>query len=83
MSNKAQDKPVIFRGSVRNRRLFLKRSVLSAMATALGTPIVQAAKLPAGYTPLAFTIKSNPMDGKDEAMIVRNDRPWNVEAPPH
>ncbi len=83
MSNKDQDKPVIFRGSVRNRRLFLKRSVLSAMATALGTPIVQAAKLPAGYTPLAFTIKSNPMDGKDAAMIVRNDRPWNVEAPPH
>ena len=23
------------------------------------------------------------MDGKDAAMIVRNDRPWNVEAPPH
>ena len=64
------------------RRSFLKKS-LSAMTAALGTPIVYAAQMPAGYVPLAFTAPPDPLSGKDEAMIVRNDLPWNVEAPPH
>ena len=53
------------------------------MTAALGTPIVYAAQMPAGYVPLAFTAPPDPLSGKDEAMIVRNDLPWNVEAPPH
>ncbi len=81
MSDKNQHHSIVFRGL--NRRFFLKRSTLSAMAVALGAPIVHAAKLPAGYLPLPFTVQNNPMDGKDEAMIIRGDRPWNVEAPPH
>ncbi|MEM6842895.1 MAG: sulfite oxidase [Bacteroidota bacterium] len=81
MSNQGQE--IIFEGAVWNRRSFLKRSVLSAMTAALGTPIVHASQLPKKYIPLAFAVQSNPMDGKNEEMIVRNDRPWNVEAAPH
>ncbi|WKN42961.1 sulfite oxidase [Tunicatimonas pelagia] len=78
-----QNRPVVFQGSVWNRRSFLRKSALSAMSAALGTHIVHSANLPAGYLPLVFTVENNPMDGKDEAMIVRSERPWNVEAPPH
>ncbi|MGB3779332.1 MAG: sulfite oxidase [Tunicatimonas sp.] len=53
------------------------------MTTLLGTPIVHAARLPAGYVPLAFGVADDPLDGKNEAMIVLNDRPWNIEMPPH
>ncbi|MGB3588338.1 MAG: sulfite oxidase [Tunicatimonas sp.] len=83
MLKNEQNQRLVFQGSVWNRRSFLKRGVLSAMSTALGTQIIHAANLPAGYLPLPFQIKNNPMTGKDEAMIVRNERPWNVEAPPH
>ncbi len=52
------------------------------MTAALGTNIVYAAHLPPGYIPLAFSVE-NPLEGKSEAMIIRNEKPWNVEAPPH
>ncbi len=53
------------------------------MSAALGTEIVHAARLPASYVPLAFTVQDSPLKGKSEEMIVRNDKPWNMEAPPH
>ncbi len=53
------------------------------MTTLLATDIVHAACLPAGYLPLAFRVTDDPLDGKNEAMIVLNDRPWNIEMPPH
>jgi DMSO/TMAO reductase YedYZ molybdopterin-dependent catalytic subunit len=65
-----------------NRRRFLKQSTLAAMTALLGTEIVHAAHLPPGYLPLAFR-QADPLAGKNEAMIVLNDRPWNVEMPPH
>lgn len=52
------------------------------MTAALGAHIVHADHLPPGYVPLAFSVE-NPLDGKNEAMIIRNDKPWNIEAPPH
>ena len=66
-----------------NRRHFLKQSTLATMTTLLGTDIVHAAQLPPGYLPLAFCQADDPLAGKNEAMIVLNDRPWNVEMPPH
>lgn len=81
MSRKNQ--PIIFRGPVWNRRSFLKKNAFSAIVAALGAPIVHGINLPPGYLPLPFTAQNNPMDGKDDAMIIRNERPWNVEAPPH
>lgn len=53
------------------------------MSALLGTEIVHAAHLPTGYLPLAFRLAQYPLAGKNEAMIVLNDRPWNVEMPPH
>ena len=66
-----------------NRRGFLKQGVLATMTAWLGADIVYAARLPAGYIPLAFRVADDPLAGKNEAMIVRNDRPWNIEMPPH
>lgn len=83
MISREHNQPTIIQGPLWNRRSFLKSSVLSAMSAALGTEIVHAAQLPASYVPLAFTVQDNPLKGKDEEMIVRNDKPWNVEAPPH
>ncbi len=65
-----------------DRRRFLKQSTLATMTALLGTDIVHAAQLPPGYLPLAFR-QADPLAGKNEAMIVLNDRPWNVEMPPH
>ena len=66
-----------------NRRRFLKQGTLATMTALLGTDIVYAAQLPPGYLPLAFRQADDPLAGKNEAMIVLNDRPWNVEMPPH
>lgn len=83
MISKEHNHLAIIKGPLWNRRSFLKSGVLSAMAAALGTEIVHAAHLPASYVPLAFTLQNSPLKGKNEEMIVRNDKPWNVEAPPH
>ena len=66
-----------------DRRNFLKQGALATMSTLLGTDIVHAAHLPAGYLPLAFRVAEGPLSGKNPDMIVLNDRPWNVEMPPH
>ncbi|MGV3559451.1 sulfite oxidase [Larkinella arboricola] len=68
-----------------NRRGFLKKSTLATMAGVLGTQIVFAESLPAGYLPLVFEplAETNPMASKHKDMTVLNDKPWNVEAPAH
>lgn len=73
----------IIHGPIWNRRSFLKKSVLSAMAASIAAPIVHAAKIPAGYIPLFFSIQQDLLGGKSDEMIIRNERPWNIEAPPH
>ncbi len=66
-----------------NRRGFLRKSALAAMTAWLGTDIVHAARLPTEYVPLAFRSADDPLAGKNGAKMVLNDRPWNVEMPPH
>lgn len=53
------------------------------MTAALGVPIVHAAHLPPDYVPLVFSLQEDPLAGKSKELIVRNDRPWNIETPPH
>ncbi|MDH5399044.1 MAG: sulfite oxidase [Cyclobacteriaceae bacterium] len=67
------------------RRGFLKKSGLAAMAVALGAEIVFADKMPSGLIPagLANNDEWYKLFGKDKDLIVLNDRPWNVETPPH
>lgn len=71
------------KGSLWNRRKFLRKSALSAITAVLGSRIVHAASMPTGYVPVVFNVESNPLKGKHKEMIIRNDRPWNIEAPPH
>lgn len=66
-----------------DRRTFLRKSLLTTLATVLGAEIVHATTMPEGYIPVILTQESDPMKGKSSEMIIRSDRPWNVEALPH
>ncbi|MBE9465209.1 sulfite oxidase [Dyadobacter subterraneus] len=63
-----------------NRRGFLKKTSLAAIATTLGSEIVFADKLPRKYLPIALGEK-DALKGKNTDMIVQGDKPWNVESP--
>lgn len=64
-----------------DRRGFLKKSALAALAGLVGTKVMFAENMPAYVTPLALL--DNQMDGKDPGMTVLNSRPLNMEAPAH
>ena len=67
-----------------NRREFLKKSVLFSLSGIIGTEIVFASKMPVGYIPVWIAEQDSLKSlGKHPAMIVQNDRPWNVETPIH
>ncbi|MBB5285420.1 DMSO/TMAO reductase YedYZ molybdopterin-dependent catalytic subunit [Rhabdobacter roseus] len=68
--------------SLFDRRGFLKKSTLTALAAALGTDIAFADKMPRGYLPLILG-EEDALKGKHKEMVVLSDRPWNVEAPIH
>jgi DMSO/TMAO reductase YedYZ molybdopterin-dependent catalytic subunit len=63
-----------------DRRGFLKKSALAALAGIAGTEIVFAGNMPRFYTPLLL---EDALKGKSPEMIILSDKPWNVEAPPH
>jgi DMSO/TMAO reductase YedYZ molybdopterin-dependent catalytic subunit len=67
-----------------NRRGFLKGAGLAAMAAAVGAAIPFARHMPSGLIPaaLADTPEEFTLYGK-QGLIVRNDRPVNLETPPH
>lgn len=62
----------------------MTKSSLSSLCALLGAEIVFAGSMPSGYLPLAFQ-ETDPFKlfGKDEAMVVLNDVPWNMEAQAH
>ncbi len=66
------------------RREFLKKAGLATITSLIGVDIIFAGNMPKGYIPVIFdeqeTLRSL---GKDPALIVLNDKPWNVETPPH
>ncbi len=68
-----------------NRRGFLKGAGLAAMGAAVGTSIPFSQNMPAGMIPaaLADSIDDFELEGKAEGLIVRNDRPVNIETPAH
>ncbi len=67
------------------RRSFVAKSGLAGLTTILGANIVFKEFLPDGYVPLALQQDPDPfkMFEKDEAMVVLNDKPWNMEAQAH
>lgn len=67
-----------------NRRQFIRKSMLSALAASLGTEIVFARHMPDGYIPVGLLDNDrDALKGKHPDMVVLNDRPWNVETPAH
>jgi DMSO/TMAO reductase YedYZ molybdopterin-dependent catalytic subunit len=63
------------------RRSFVAKSGLGTLATLLGVEIVYKELMPKGYTPVALQeIDPFALFKKDEAMVVLNDKPWNMEA---
>ena len=67
-----------------HRRNFVKKAVLSSMASAIGIDIVFGTTMPDGYLPLALQ-DPDPFEmfKKDKQMVVLNDKPWNMEAQAH
>ncbi|UZD23994.1 sulfite oxidase [Algoriphagus halophytocola] len=66
-----------------NRRAFLQKSSLATLSALLGADIVHAVSMPSGYIPVMLEADFDPMKGKNQGMVIRNEKPWNVEAVPH
>ncbi len=68
----------------KNRREFIKKSTLAAFSAALGTEIVFGDHLPVDLLPIGLQNDELVRKfGKNPDLTVLNDRPWNVETPPH
>lgn len=70
---------------VTGRRKFLIRSSLWAGVGILGVPMVFAKNFPPGLIPVGLpgADGSSSIPGKDPRLVVLNDRPINIETPPH
>lgn len=65
------------------RREFLAKSSLTAIVSALGIPVVFSRNLPAGMELIGIPSDDEILPGKNPDLTILNNRPWNVEAPPH
>lgn len=66
------------------RRSFLKKGAIAMMGSFLGANVVFADHLPEGLLPLGLWEKDPfPIKGKHSELSILNDRPWNIETPPH
>lgn len=67
-----------------DRRGFLRGAGLATMGAALGAAIPFSRSMPAGIIPAAFAQTGDEfvLQGK-EGLIIMNDRPINLETPPH
>ncbi len=68
-----------------SRKGFIKKGALALMGTILGAKIAFASKMPAGLIPVGLLDQEKDweIEGKDPGLIVLNDRPLNMETPPH
>ncbi|MEQ8715165.1 MAG: twin-arginine translocation signal domain-containing protein, partial [Cyclobacteriaceae bacterium] len=66
------------------RRAFLKKSTVAGLAIAWGMPVVFSKHLPSEMSLLAnFEQDPSLPAGKHKDLTLLNDRPWNIETPPH
>jgi len=67
------------------RREFIKKASLVTLGSLLGSKIVFAESFPKGLIPEALLLEESPftISGKNNGLIVLNDRPINAETPPH
>lgn len=81
MSNKNPQSLEIKKSDI-SRRGFLKNSVVAAMGTLIGAPIVFSENVRGNILPLPFQQNDLLKElGKNPALIVLNDKPWNIETP--
>ncbi len=66
-----------------NRRGFLHGAGLAAMSAAVGAAIPFHDRMPAGLIPVALAQDTDLVIEGKEGLILRNDRPLNMETPPH
>lgn len=71
--------------TVKNRRDFMKKSIMASVAAFVGMPVVFAAKYPDGLIPVGILDGTLPpsLEGKSDQLVVLNDRPINAETPAH
>ncbi len=68
----------------KNRRKFIKDSLLGSLAFTLGTNIVYAKNIPSGLNILGLgKTPEYQFPGKSNLLTVLNDRPINIETPAH
>ena len=81
----AADEALWGRKTDASRRGFLKKSGLALMGAVLGGNIVFGQNMPSGMIPALLLDPDDDfkIPGKHPGLIVLNDRPWNVETPPH
>ncbi len=66
------------------RRAFLKKSTVAGLAIVWGMPVVFSKHLPSEMSLLAnFEQDPSLPAGKHKDLTLLNDRPWNIETPPH
>ncbi|WP_373493772.1 sulfite oxidase [Aquiflexum sp.] len=66
------------------RRKFIKESTLAVFSGILGMDVVFGSNMPEGYIPVLLQDRESLKSfGKNSALIVLNDKPWNVETPAH
>ena len=70
---------------IKNRRDFMKKSIMASVATFVGMPVVFATNFPAGLVPAGILDGSLPpgLEGKSDQLIILNDKPINAETPAH
>jgi len=68
------------KSSFHNRRGFLKKSALTALAGIVSSEVVFAKNIPQNYVPLPL---ENALDGKHPDLMTLSDKPWVVETPIH
>lgn len=65
------------------RRDFLVKGSLTALAGALGIPVVFSRNLPKGMELVGMPSTDEILPGKNPGLTILNNRPWNVEVPAH
>jgi len=70
---------------VKDRRDFMKKSILVSIAAFVGLPVVYAKNYPNGLIPVGILDGTIPLDliGKSDKLTILNDRPINAETPAH